>query len=193
MITHRKLRILALLLITSGLLGLIPLNYYALKNKIALAHGSTIETVKLQPSSHLVSGRPSTLSIPSLNMNLQVTDGIYNPKNGQWTLSLDKAHFAAPSVVPNNETGNTLIYGHYRPEVFAYLHLIKPGAQAIINTDNGYQFSYTFESTEAMDPADTTIFSYHGKPRLTLQTCSGTFMQHRQMYYFHYDGFKKIN
>jgi sortase (surface protein transpeptidase) len=95
-------------------------------------------------------------------------------------------------VQPNNETGNTLIYGHYRPEVFAYLHLIKPGIQAIITTDNGYTFTYSFENSEALDPTNTSVFVYRGAPRLTIQTCSGSFMQHRQMYYFHYDGFTKV-
>jgi LPXTG-site transpeptidase (sortase) family protein len=129
--------------------------------------------------------------IPSLNINLQVIPGNYNPNTGTWTLSLDKAQFAELSVQPNNESGNTFIYGHYRREVFAYLHLIKPGAQALISTNNGYTFSYSFQNTEALDPTNTSIFTYQGSPRLTLQTCSGSFFQHRQMYYFQYNGYAR--
>jgi len=125
-------------------------------------------------------------------MNLQVIPGVYNPKTGAWTLTLDKAQFALPSVQPNNESGNTLIYGHYRPEVFAYLHLIKPGAQATITTSNGYSFTYTYMNSQAFNPTDTSIFTYQGSPRLTIQTCSGAFMQNRQMYYFQYDGYAKV-
>lgn len=192
MISYRNLRISAALLIVAGLVGLTPLGYLSLRYKITLAQSSviSIQPVKIRPSA--ITGQPIEIAIPSLNIDLQIIDGTYDSHSGQWTLSLDKAQFALPSVQPNNETGNTLIYGHYRPEVFAYLHLIKPGAQAVITTDNGYQFTYTFENSEALDPTDTSVFTYKGKPRLTLQTCSGSFMQHRQMYYFHYDGFTKV-
>lgn len=193
MVFYRKLRLVAGALIIAGLVGLVPLNYFSLKSKVAVAQHASIpvQAVKLHPSATLVTGKPTSISIPSLNINLQIIDGTYDAKSGQWTLTLDKAQFALPSVQPNNETGNTLIYGHYRPEVFAYLHLIKPGAQASITTDNGYVFTYSFQDSEALDPADTSIFTYRGAPRLTIQTCSGSFMQHRQMYYFHYDGFTK--
>jgi LPXTG-site transpeptidase (sortase) family protein len=187
-------RILATVLIIAGLAGLVPLGYFWLTNKMAFAnHQPTqVRTVQLTPSPTLVTGRPQEITIPSLKIDLSVIDGNYNSKTGEWTLTLDKAQYATPSVQPNNQTGNTLIYGHYRPEVFAYLHLIKPGAQAFITTDNGYTFSYTYQNTEAFNPADTSIFTYHGAPRLTIQTCSGSFMQNRQMYYFSYDGYSKI-
>lgn len=191
---HKPLRIIAILLIVAGLCGIVPLNYYALRSKIALAQDKPtvpVQTVQLTPSPTLVTGEPVEISIPSLNIDLQVIPGVYNAKTGEWNLTLDKAQFATPSVQPNNETGNTLIYGHYRPEVFAYLHLIKPGAQAIITTDNGFKFTYTFQNSVAYDPTDTSIFTYQGAPRLTIQTCSGTFMQNRQMYYFQYDGYAK--
>jgi len=190
----RIVRILAILLVTAGLVGIIPLGYFSLHNKLAVAEQNgtvPVHPLQLQPSPTLVTGQPTAISIPSLSMNLQVIPGIYNPKTGQWTLTLDKAQFAEPSVQPNNQAGNTLIYGHYRPEVFAYLHLIQPGAQAIVTTSNGYTFTYTYQNSEPLDPTDTSIFTYSGVPRLTIQTCSGSFMQHRQMYYFRYDGYTK--
>ena len=193
-IFHKQLRILAVLLIIAGLAGIVPIGYYALRSKIALAQNTpTIPTqpVQLKPSPSLVTGQPVSIAIPSLKMNLNVIPGVYNPRSGQWTLTDDKAQFAEPSVPPNNETGNTLIYGHYRPEVFAYLHHISPGAQAIITTDNGYKFTYTFQNTVPYNPGDTSIFTYKGVPRLTIQTCSGAFMQNRQMYFFQYDGYVK--
>jgi sortase (surface protein transpeptidase) len=191
---HKFLRIFAVLLIMAGLCGIVPLGYYAFRSKVAVAQnapGVPVQTVKLTPSPTLVTGTPVSISIPSLTMNLQVVPGIYNAKTGQWNLSLTQAQFAEPSVQPNNEAGNTLIYGHYRPEVFAYLHLIKPGAQASITTDNGYTFTYTYQGSQAFNPTDTSIFSYQGAPRLTIQTCSGVFFQNRQMYYFQYDGYAK--
>jgi LPXTG-site transpeptidase (sortase) family protein len=192
MYMHQRLKLLAVTLILAGLTGLVPINYYYLRNKAIAQHSSVpVRHIKLKPSA--ITGQPANLSVPSLGINLPVIKGLYDPASGQWTLSLDKAQFATPSTPPNNEAGNTLIYGHYRPEVFAYLHLITPGAHAVITTDNGYKFTYTFENTEAVEPTDTSIFSYKGKPRLTIQTCSGSFMQNRQMYYFRYDSYTKTN
>ena len=193
--TYKKLRAAGLALIVAGLLGVVPLNYFSIRNKIALAqHANSIpvQPAVLKPSPNLVTGHPVAISIASLNMNLQIIDGTYDKRSGQWTLTLDKAQFALPSVPPNNQAGNTLIYGHYRPQVFAYLHLIKPGAQAVVTTANGYNFTYVFQRSEALDPTDTSIFLYQGPPRLTIQTCSGAFMQHRQMDYFQYQGYAKV-
>lgn len=189
----KKIRLLGILLIIGAVLVVTPIGYYHLKARVeAASHPPTpVHSLVLKPTPTLVTGKPTHLNIPSLNMNLQVIDGVYNKQTKDWTLTLDKAQFALPSVQPNNEQGNTLIYGHYRPEVFAYLHLIKPGAKAIITTDNGLTFTYTYQNTEAFNPADTSIFTYSGPPRLTIQTCSGAFMQNRQMYYFSYDGVNK--
>jgi sortase (surface protein transpeptidase) len=195
---HHLLRFVAVGLIAASLFGLVPLGYFWLQSKEALAQQpATVPSqplVQPKPAVNVITGRPVALDIPSLHMHLQIIDGVYNAKTGQWTLTLDKVQFAAAySEQPNNVVGDTFLYGHYRPEVFAYLHLIKPGAQAIITTDTGYQFTYTFQNTEPFDPANTSVLANQGTgaPRLTIQTCSGSFMQHRQMYYFTYDGYTK--
>lgn len=190
MYLHRKLRLLAAPLIIAGLLGIVPLGYFSLKNKVLAQNPTPVVHPVLRPDA--ITGHPSQLAIPSLKINLAVINGYYERSSGVWTLTLNKAQYATVTVPPNNEAGNTLIYGHYRPEVFAYLHLIQPGSKAIVTTDNGYQFTYTFQRSEAFDPTDTSIFAYKGAPRLTLQTCSGSFFQHRQMYFFKLDGYKKV-
>lgn len=192
---HKFLRVVAVLLIITALGIFTPLGYFWAHSRLAVAAAPStvpVQRVVLPKKSSVITGHPTNIQIPSLHMNLQVIDGLYNAQTGGWTLTLDKAQFATPSVQPNNLEGNTLIYGHYRPEVFAYLHLIQPGAKVIITTNNGYVFSYTFQTSKAFDPTDTSIFAYKGAPRLTIQTCSGSFMQHRQMYYFSYDGYKEL-
>jgi LPXTG-site transpeptidase (sortase) family protein len=189
---RRDMRVTSLLLIASGLMIMLPISYFSFKNKVVSAQDTPVITSPDRLDSNAITGHPKSISIPSLNINLAVIDGNYDKQTGEWTLTLDKAQFATMTVPPNNEKGNTLIYGHYRPEVFAYLHLIKPGAQAVITTTNGYLFTYTYTNSQAFDPGDTSIFLYKGKPRLTIQTCSGSFMQHRQMYYFQLAGYKKI-
>lgn len=190
MTIQKKLALFGTTLLTAGVVLAVPLTYYWTQQRVALAQGGHVAVptnTAAQSNPVAKTGKPVRLKIPSLHMDLQVIDGVYNPKTGTWTLTRDKAQFALPSIQPNDISGNTLIYGHYRPEVFAYLHHIAKGAKAIVYTDSGYKFTYTFGSTEATSPTDTSIFAYEGAPRLTIQTCSGAFMQHRQMYYFSFD------
>jgi sortase (surface protein transpeptidase) len=187
----KRMQLTGLVIVVAGLLMLAPIGYFWLQNKVALANPGVNSVPAVAPIPQGITGKPNELRIPTLHMDLRVIDGDYNPNNGQWTLTLDKAQFALPSVQPNNVSGNTLIYGHYRPEVFAYLHLIQPGAQAEVFTTNGFVFTYSYYATKAYDPTDTSIFLYKGPPRLTIQTCSGSFFQHRQMYYFKYISYAK--
>lgn len=191
---YKKMQLASIVVMAIGIMVAAPLCYLWLHEKVALATpGTYVPAVAPTPpqTQDFVTGHPTELVIPSLHIDLQIIDGTYDSRTGEWTLTLDKAQYAVPSVLPNNEEGNTLIYGHYRPEVFAYLHLIQSGAEADIRTDNGYTFVYTYTSSQAFDPTDTSIFTYQGPPRLTIQTCSGAFFQHRQMYYFTYDRYTK--
>lgn len=182
-------------LLLAGTALFAPLTYFWAKQKFAISAGpqTVVAATPAQVSPVAKSGEPVRLKIPSLHMDLVVIDGLYNQKTGAWTLTRDKAQFATITTKPNDISGNTLIYGHYRPEVFAYLHHIVKGAKVYLYTDNGYKFSYTYHSTEATSPRDTSIFLYQGKPRLTIQTCSGAFMQNRQMYYFSFDTVVKVS
>ena len=179
-------------LVAFGLAGSLP-EWYFHRTHLGSVPTQALASkpVAVTPGVPLITGKPVSISIPSVQINVPVIDGSYNKTTNQWTLTLDKAQFATMSVMPNNLSGDTFIYGHYRPEVFAYLHHIKPGATAVITTDNGYQFTYTFNKTYATQPTDTSVLDYQGPPLLTVQTCSGTWFQNRQMYLFAYDGYKK--
>jgi LPXTG-site transpeptidase (sortase) family protein len=191
--TPKKLFYSSLIMFTVGVTVMTPYVNMYLDRQAALAASPQVIVHKQLPQKPtLVTGKPVRIAIPSLGLDLDVIDGTYNTRTGAWTLTKDKAQFATPSTQPNNEEGNTLIYGHYRREVFASLHTIQPGAQAIVTTDNGYQFTYTFTESETVDPSNVDIFNYEGAPRLTVQTCTGAFFEHRQFFYFKYDGFKKL-
>jgi LPXTG-site transpeptidase (sortase) family protein len=129
-------------------------------------------------------GQPSELLLPSLNLDLSVIPGVYNPVTKTWTLSLDKVQYATTTPEPNTVGGNTFIYGHYRPGVFATLHAIQYGAPAIVKTSNGHTFYYQLVSERVTNPSDTSVFNYKGKPILTIQTCTGLFFQNRQLFTF---------
>ena len=180
-----------------GLAGLAPSVYYrwiAPVNQPAIP--TAVAPINQQlamagPREQIIKGTPVHLDIPSLQLSLVVADGNFNQNTGQWTLSLDKAHFANISAPVNTKMGNTLIYGHYRPEVFASLHRIKPDSEAIVTTDNGYRFIYHLQAIHETSPSDTSLFAYTGPPQLTIQTCSGAFFQNRQLFTFSFVRYEK--
>ncbi len=135
-------------------------------------------------SSSDISGYPIELTIPSLSMNLQIIPGVYNSLTQTWNVSLSKVQYATTTSQPNNVGGNTFLYGHYRPEVFAYLHTIRSGAIAIVKTANNHTFYYQLASIKTTTQYDDSVFHYVGPPILTIQTCTGAYFQYRQFYTF---------
>jgi len=144
----------------------------------------TTATPVTTPTKPVTSGHPVNISIPSVDIDVSVVDGTFDAKTQEWTLGLHTAQWGTMTPEPNDTAGNTYMYGHYRAEVFAYLHVIKPGAEAIVTTDNGLKFIYTYESSETVDPTDTSLFNYQGPPIMTVQTCSGSWFQNRTLYKF---------
>lgn len=129
-------------------------------------------------------GIPATLKIPALGIDLPVADGSYNSADASWTLSSDKAHYANLTVPVNDQRGNTMIYGHNNPQVFAALERLQPGMEAEVITTAGDHFYYSFTDSLTIRPNDLTSFDSSGSPRLTLQTCSGAWFENRQMFQF---------
>jgi LPXTG-site transpeptidase (sortase) family protein len=186
---QRIIFVAGIVLLLAGVASIAPMAYFWNQNRIAMANPAAATVVaavapKPAPQSDTITGYPVRLQVPSLAMDLQIVDGVYNEKTHAWSLSRDKVQYALPTVQPNNKAGNTLLYGHYRPEVFARLHKIQPGAEVIVTTDNGRVFSYTFTRSQTVAPSDTSIFGYSGDPRLTIQTCTGAWMQDRQFFFF---------
>ncbi len=188
--TSKKIMIIGATTSVMGLVGLVPSVYFwHLNRQITEAaasnmHMTTVTRPTVVEAPKTITGKPSRLIIPSLNKDLPVADGVYDAKTGQWSLSLNQAHYALMTVQPNDKQGNTLIYGHYRPEVFATLHTIQPGATVQVMTSNGHAFTYKYVGSKTVAPTDTSILGYEGKPMLTIQTCTGAFMQNRQLFSF---------
>lgn len=183
--------IVGFLLVIGGLgLGFRPFTDYWHEKHVAkvltvpFSTAATAGAPHIDPPAQVISGKPVRIEIPSLQINLQVIDGHYDAKTNGWTLTKDKAQYAAATPLANNATGNTFIYGHNRKGVFNTLNRIKAGAQAIITTDNGHRFVYTFRSAYETNPNDNSLFAYQGAPILTVQTCSGLWYQNRQLFTF---------
>ncbi|HEX7963590.1 MAG TPA: sortase [Candidatus Saccharimonadales bacterium] len=186
------------LLCVVGAIGAAPTIYFnttkhgTVSAQPAFPTPKTTQTPASTPVKPVISGHPNNISIPSVKIDTPVVDGQFNPKTQEWTLNLHTAHWGVMTPEPNDTAGNTYIYGHYRPEVFAYLHVIKPGAEAYVTTDNGYRFVYTYQDSVTVDPTDTSLFSYQGPPILTVQTCSGTWFQNRTLYKFTFTRVEKL-
>ncbi|HSX17797.1 MAG TPA: sortase [Candidatus Saccharimonadales bacterium] len=132
----------------------------------------------------VIKGTPVHIVIPSVDIDLQIVPGYYYPSTQSWTLTLNDAQWATMTAPANDRDGLTFIYAHYRRGVFLTLPKVQPGATAIITTDNGKVFTYTFRSSAITTPEDTSLFSYKGKPVLMLQTCTGVHFQNRQLFLF---------
>jgi LPXTG-site transpeptidase (sortase) family protein len=187
----KKFAIVGIGITLLGLIGVAPFAYSIIEHRFTSDgdpnSGAKIDLPEQTPATNKpekIAGKPIRLIIPSLKMDLAVIDGFYDKTTGKWTLDRVNTHFATLSKQPNSEAGNTLIYGHAIAPVFERLHNIKPGANVIIFTDNGHRLVYRYQGNETVDPANTSIFDYKGKPRLTLQTCTGFWFENRQFFYF---------
>ena len=134
----------------------------------------------------VISGTPTRLSIPSLNIDLPVDKGEFNQATSTWTLHDLRAYYAIYSPPPSNIGGNTFIYGHNNYQTLGAVKSATPGTLAYIYADNGHVFTYSFESYSFVDPNDLSVFSYKGKPILTIQTCTGVFNESRGMFKFNF-------
>jgi LPXTG-site transpeptidase (sortase) family protein len=159
----------------------------ATSHNLAASTNLPVELVKIDPSKQILTGKPTRIVISAVGIDLPVDEGRYNESDGTWSLSGYHAQFAMMTPLANDSNGNTFIYGHNNKYVFGPIKKITPGAVAQIYTDNGHVFNYSFESTYAVTPNDTSVLGYQGPAILTVQTCSGAWNEQRQMYVFKYD------
>jgi LPXTG-site transpeptidase (sortase) family protein len=135
-----------------------------------------------------VQGLPAHVVIPSIGINLPVKEGAYDPTTAAWSIDHSAAYHANVSMPVNESNGTTLIYAHAQSGLFDTLSKLSVGAQAVINSDNGHTFTYTYDSMRRTDPTDTSVFTSIGPPTLVLQTCSGDWSQYRDLYSFRLTG-----
>lgn len=129
-------------------------------------------------------GQPASITVPRLGIELPVIDGQYDKTTDNWTLSEDKVQFAAMTAIPNNQTGNTFLYGHNTEAVFAPLAQLQAGDEAIVRTTNGLEFRYVFNGVQLVNPDATSILDATQAPTLTLMTCEGIFSEARRVAVF---------
>jgi LPXTG-site transpeptidase (sortase) family protein len=177
--------------------------FYGLIGLLNIAVGVMFYTINIAPTPALASplpavktqhvatpipatqGIPTRVQIPSLNIDLPVAVGTYNPNDASWTVDATQAYYADASMPINNSNGTTLIYGHAQSTVFETLPQIQPDAEAIVTTGTGYAFHYRLSSSKEVPPSDVSVFTSTGAPTLVLQTCIGAYSELRALYSFH--------
>lgn len=131
-----------------------------------------------------ISGTPARIAFPSLGVDKALLAGTYDEKSRTWSLADYEAQYAVVTPEPNNQTGNTFIYGHNNMNVFGKLLDAQPGTEAIITTTNGHTFRYRLETITDVQPNDLSFLADHKSPILTVQTCSGLWSESRRMFVF---------
>ena len=127
---------------------------------------------------------PVSIKIDSVNIDLPVKIGRYNPEDKTWKIGNNSAYWANLSNLPSENNGNTLIYGHNTSDSFYRLKDIENGDIAVIEAQTGEILTYEYIGDEIVEPQDDLLFYKNDIPRLTLLTCSGSFSQVRRLMYF---------
>lgn len=185
---RKKLLLIIVLSLSFIVFGVLLLRFQRTNQVVIIPESNSANLSKNSNSIQKLkeAGIPVRVAVSDVGIDVPVQKGFYDPDKKTWTLSLDKAQFAMMSNTPNAVEGNTYIYGHARANVFAPLLKAKPGAVAVVNTENGQEYSYRLKTILVVKPEDSSMLQYHGSPILTLQTCSGSLFQNRSLYIFEF-------
>jgi LPXTG-site transpeptidase (sortase) family protein len=138
-----------------------------------------------QPAKNQATAYPTNVSIPTVNLSVDVDPGYYDAASQTWTLSDTAAFFATISTPPNSVSGDTYIYGHNRGNVFNPLNNAAIGTTATVKTTDNKTYTYKLSAVHDVKPDDASwLLGYKGKPILTLQTCAGFWDQYRRLFVF---------
>lgn len=116
---------------------------------------------------------PSSISIPSISLNLTVAPGVV--QNNKWTLYEDKISWLSTSEPPGR--GNVILYGHNRKGLFGELDRLEIGEEITIVSGSKNYVYQIYESRRVRPNEVDVIIS--DKNQLTLYTCDGSFDERR--------------
>lgn len=136
-------------------------------------------------SKTIIDGEPQTFIMERLGINLPIEYGYYDSNTNSWTVSDDAIYFGYGTALPNNQKGNTFLYGHNRDSVIAKLKDLVVGDEIIIVTKNGHSFKYYYVNDEYVKPNYIGVLHDNPEtPRLTIMTCDGIWSLTRRLMYF---------
>jgi LPXTG-site transpeptidase (sortase) family protein len=141
-------------------------------------------TTTKQEATNIISGRPSFIELPRLDIKLEVVTGGFDTKTREWQFFDDKVMHMLGTDGLSSTTGNTVVYGHDRWEYFAKTKNIEKGDEMIVTSDTGQKATYIFEGEEVVNPEGVDSIKSGGSPRVTLLTCSGSASEFRRLLVF---------
>ena len=113
---------------------------------------------------------PTRVQIANAQIDLPLTGSM--EQQGIWEVSEDGANFAINTAIPNDQSGNTVIFGHDRPHLFRNIHNLKPGDEIkVYGADKVYV--YTMDGSKIVSPSDISVMQQTKTATLTLITCDG--------------------
>lgn len=152
-------------------------------------HVPVVMAIKQEVKDQVISGQPARVAITRLGIDLPVVDGTYDAARDTWTLLDDSVQFATMTPHPNNQGGNTFLYGHNTVAVLEPVKDITLGDVLTITATNGKVFTYSYTGDASVTPDKTDVLSApSAKPQVTLMTCQGLFSETRRLLYFTFTG-----
>ncbi len=135
------------------------------------------ETIKSVPFQKIDEpGKPKRLVIPSLTLGLPI---VSQPmQNGTWAVDEGVANFAEETSPFNGDVGNSVLFGHNKPDAFRPMSQLKKGDLVYVQTST-YQFTYEVSEISTTNPKNVEVMKPGEGRELTLITCNGFFDEKR--------------
>ena len=167
-----SITILSLLLMAAGSFFVYQAN---------MAHARSVQPVLPSTSSTILtssqSPQPVTLTIPSVDIAMDVKVGHFDPQAGQWELNEKDAFYAAGSATP-------IIYAHNRNGMFANLKDVSKGGVLTLGYKDGSRKDYLYSDTRFVAPDNASVLNEKNESTVILLTCEGWFSESRRLTYF---------
>lgn len=129
---------------------------------------------------------PVRIVITSVGIDLPIVPAQYDRAHSTWAV-VDRAVNVALETYPINDRGGvTFMYGHNNRRTLGATKELKLGDTAIVMTESGRVYNYTFVSSESVKPDNTSLFNNLDtrKPTLKLMTCQGFLSSERRIMTF---------
>ncbi|MDZ4229403.1 MAG: sortase, partial [Patescibacteria group bacterium] len=114
--------------------------------------------------------------IPQINLHLPITEATVT--DGSWEISPDGASHWDNSANPG-ETGNIVIYGHNKTNLFGPIRWLSLGEEVTITDADGNEHRYRITETATVSPNQIEYIQPKNEETLTLYTCTGLFDSQR--------------
>lgn len=145
-----------------------------IKHLIASLSGQK-EAIKIDPAFSYENGKnkpeaPIKLLIPSVKIDVNVVPA--EIVDGFWETATASASFGLGSSHPQETGGNTVIFAHAKPGLFADLRLVKKDDLIYLFTASKW-FTYKVSEIKTVLPNQVEVVSPTQDKTLTLYTCTG--------------------